>query len=306
MVTSVLITGANAGLGKESARQFALLDGVEKVYLGCRNPERAEIAKAELERSTGKSVFEIVILDVSNLDSVRAAVSGLKSPVDALIMNAGGMGGPTPGALTPQGATHMFATNVLGHAVLLEELLTAGKLTKVAMFAGSEAARGIKKMGMKRPALKTSSVDEFASIIDGSYFGGNADPMISYGPAKYVGALWMSSLARKYPAVRFVTMSPGATTGTSAADSMAGPMRFIMTYVAMPMMGLFGMAHGLQIGATRYVEAVRDEAYKSGVFYASPDGKTSGAVVDQATIFSDLGNPAFQDNAAEAIGRFIN
>ena len=34
MIKSVLITGANAGLGKDSARQFALQSGIEKVYLG--------------------------------------------------------------------------------------------------------------------------------------------------------------------------------------------------------------------------------------------------------------------------------
>ena len=40
MNKSILITGANAGLGKEAARQLALIGTTEKVYLGCRN-ERA-------------------------------------------------------------------------------------------------------------------------------------------------------------------------------------------------------------------------------------------------------------------------
>jgi len=41
---SVLVTGANAGLGKESARQLALLDSIERVYLGCRTIEKAAAA----------------------------------------------------------------------------------------------------------------------------------------------------------------------------------------------------------------------------------------------------------------------
>ena len=64
MIKSVLITGANVGLGKECARQLALQDGTEKIYLACRNEERAQAAKLELEESTGKSVFEIVLIDV--------------------------------------------------------------------------------------------------------------------------------------------------------------------------------------------------------------------------------------------------
>jgi NAD(P)-dependent dehydrogenase (short-subunit alcohol dehydrogenase family) len=70
MLKSVLITGANGGLGKETARQLALQDGIERIYLGCRNEEKAKAAKLELEESTGKSVFEIILMDISNLNSV--------------------------------------------------------------------------------------------------------------------------------------------------------------------------------------------------------------------------------------------
>ncbi|MFT5683127.1 MAG: hypothetical protein ACI8RZ_004054, partial [Myxococcota bacterium] len=128
---------------------------------------------------------------------------------------------------------------------------------------------------------------------------------VSYGPVKYMGALWMSSMARKHPDIRFVTMSPGGTSGTAAIDSMAGPQRLLMKYIGMPMMNVFGMMHGLEAGAARYIDALNDDSYKSGVFYASKGGKTTGALVDQSTIFTDLGNVAFQDNANEAIHRFI-
>ena len=58
MIKSVLITGANAGLGKEAARQIALQDGIEKIYLGARNEAKAKAAQHELEEATGKSIFE--------------------------------------------------------------------------------------------------------------------------------------------------------------------------------------------------------------------------------------------------------
>jgi NAD(P)-dependent dehydrogenase (short-subunit alcohol dehydrogenase family) len=45
MLKSVLITGTNGGLGKETARQLALQDGIERIYLGCRNEEKAKAAK---------------------------------------------------------------------------------------------------------------------------------------------------------------------------------------------------------------------------------------------------------------------
>ena len=126
MFKSVLITGANAGLGKESARQFAVSGKVDKIILGCRNLEKANKAKEELESSTGKKIFEMLQIDVANLDSVRSAVDSLKDPIEGLVMNAGGMGGENFNNLTKYGATEQFTANVLGHYVLLKELLKTG------------------------------------------------------------------------------------------------------------------------------------------------------------------------------------
>jgi NAD(P)-dependent dehydrogenase (short-subunit alcohol dehydrogenase family) len=112
-----------------------LQQGIEKIYLGCRNEEKAKAAKLELEESTGKSVFEIVLIDVSNLDAVKSAVKSLNEPIDALVMNAGGAGGKNFNEKTKDGVTQSFAVNLLGHVVLAEELLKAKKLTKVALYA---------------------------------------------------------------------------------------------------------------------------------------------------------------------------
>lgn len=303
----VLITGANAGLGKESARQLAMLDGTEKIYLACRNLTKAREAKESLEKSTKRSIFEIVIMDVSDPDSVRSAVNGLNEPVDALIMNAGGMGGKDPMKRTALGVTSLFATNVLGHVVLLHELIKAKKLTKVALYAGSEGARGVEEMGMKQPELLTSSADEFASVIDGTFFEGDIDPMQAYGYVKYTAALWMSAEARKNPDIRFVTMSPGFTSGTEVMNDLPRAKRLMFKYIMIPIVApLKGMVHKLEKGAKRFVDGINNESFKSGVFYASKANRLVGPVVDQSTLFEDLNNTSYQDNAHEAIRRFVN
>ncbi len=68
---TVLITGANAGIGKEVARQLALRPEIARIYLACRNRDRATAAKAELEAATGRHIFDIVLMDVADL--VRSA-----------------------------------------------------------------------------------------------------------------------------------------------------------------------------------------------------------------------------------------
>ena len=94
------ITGANAGVGFECARQLALRDGTERIILACRNREKATVAKESLETLilTGhhnhnnnnrprSCVVEVLVLDVSNLASIRTAVDNLSVVVDCLILD---------------------------------------------------------------------------------------------------------------------------------------------------------------------------------------------------------------------------
>jgi NAD(P)-dependent dehydrogenase (short-subunit alcohol dehydrogenase family) len=114
---SYLVTGANVGLGKEAARQLALLNETEKIFLGCRSRQKGEEAKKESEASSGRSIFEVIILDVSDADSVRTAVREMKQSIDALILNAGGSGGKHPEAITATGMTNIATTNLLGFVI---------------------------------------------------------------------------------------------------------------------------------------------------------------------------------------------
>lgn len=133
----------------------------------------------------------------------------------------------------------------------------------------------------------------------------NFDAMKAYGPVKYAGTMWTSAMARKYPEIRFVAVSPGMTTGTNATDEVGPVQRFIFKRIAFPIMSLIGRAHSLEDGAKRYVEVLTDSRYESGRLYASPWPSTSGALVDQAEIFADLENEAFQENAYQAVHRFL-
>ncbi|ESP94595.1 SDR family NAD(P)-dependent oxidoreductase [Pseudoalteromonas luteoviolacea] len=302
MIKRVLITGANAGLGKEAAKQLAARPEVEVVYLGCRNREKAFIAQQELEQLTGRNIFKIVEIDVSDTSSVKRAVESLPHSVDALIMNAGGTGGRDFSKLNSDGVTQIFAVNLLGHSVLTEELLKYGKLTQVAVYAGSEAARGVTEMGMPRPNLSTSSVEEFTTICDGSAFTKNQDATAHYGPIKYMGALWMSAMARRHSHIKFITMSPGATTGTEGFNTLPVIKQYAMKGMMQVMLWL-GKVHRVEEGAGRYLSAIFDTQLISGQFYASKKGLT-GTVGEQHLLFADLNNKQYQDNALLAIERF--
>ena len=307
VIRSVLITGANGGIGKQLALQLGSRAEVERVVLACRNHTRAHTARAELEASTGRAIFEVVILDCADPSSTRAAAQSLDEPIDALVMNAGGNGGAEPAALTANRTTQIFAVNVLGHAALLDALIDRQKLTKVAVLTGSEAARGVPKLGIKRPAFQRTSIEDLTSAIDGSYYSGRKfDAAGAYGQVKYIGALWIAAMARKHPELRFVTMSPGGTSGTEIATTMPAIQRFAFNKILMGRIGgRLGLSHPVHAGAARLAAAVTDPAFCDGAFYASRANTLTGPVVDQAQIFADLANTEFQDNADAAVHRFL-
>ncbi len=301
-----MITGANVGIGKEVARQLALSGQYGKIILACRNRLKADLAKKELQTATGEAIFAVTVMDVSDPASVRAALAALDAPIDDLVMNAGGSGGKTPLALTKDGVTEIFASNVLGHVILLDGLIEAGKLKRAAVFAGSEAARGVPNLGMKRPVMATSSADEFASLCDGSYFRGRKpDGTLAYGQVKYVAAMWMAATARRNPSLKLVTVSPGNTGGTQVTRDMPLPIRLLLKSVLMPIvLPAFGLVQGVDKGAKRLIDGLNDPELKSGVFYASKASALTGPVIDQSEIVPDLANPTYQDNASQAVHRF--
>ena len=308
MIKTVLITGANGGLGKETARQFAMIDTIKTVYLACRNPEKAEDTKESLEKSTGRSIFEILVLDTSDINSVRYAVDSLNLPVDGLIMNAGGIVGKNFAEKTADGVTQMAAVNLLGHVVLLEELLKSEKLTEASIFSGSETARGVPRLGLKKPRLNSYSVDEFATVCDGTFFEGKANFMIAYQYVKFLGALYMGAMARRYPDLRLMTVSPGSTIGTDIYNNAPLSTRVLLKIVsALPIKSLQGRNfHGVEAGAKRYVDGLNDNSNKTGAFYASERSVLTGPMVDQGAFFADLNNEHYQDNAYEALHRFVH
>jgi NAD(P)-dependent dehydrogenase (short-subunit alcohol dehydrogenase family) len=110
---TIVVTGANSGLGEASARALAARGAT--VVLACRNLDKAKAAAA---RMTGE--VTVSKLDLADLDSVRsfAEQSGL---VDVLVNNAGVMAIPL--ARTAEGFEMQLGTNFLGHFALTGLLL---------------------------------------------------------------------------------------------------------------------------------------------------------------------------------------
>lgn len=111
-----VVTGANTGLGFETAR--ALAEHGARVVLACRDRSRAEDAARRItERSPGTSI-DCVELDLADLSSVRAAAATIRSRFDRidLLINNAGVTGLT--GRTEDGFEIQFGINHLGHFAL--------------------------------------------------------------------------------------------------------------------------------------------------------------------------------------------
>lgn len=119
-----VVTGANGGLGLESARALAGKGAI--VVMGVRNQEKGERAVADIEAEIADARLELRELDLASLESVNAfagQVVGEHPTIDLLINNAGVMA--IPRGLTDDGFEMQFGTNHLGHFALTARLMPA-------------------------------------------------------------------------------------------------------------------------------------------------------------------------------------
>jgi NAD(P)-dependent dehydrogenase (short-subunit alcohol dehydrogenase family) len=115
---NIVITGASSGLGLASARRLAA-EGANITMLARSEAKLLEAAQGIRNGFPDARIREQV-LDVSNLDQVRAFAQGIKEPIDVLMNNAGLMGPDFK--LSIDGIESQMATNHVGHFMLTKEL----------------------------------------------------------------------------------------------------------------------------------------------------------------------------------------
>lgn len=178
---TVVITGANTGIGFATAKNF-IKDG-HHVILACRNPQKAEKAKIELEH-IGKGKVELVSLDLNSLEQINLSANILLEKldkIDVLVNNAGIMT-PTLES-TEEGYEKQLGVNYLGHVLWTMKLLELVKK--------SEAGRIINLASMMH-LIGTIKFDQFQATDVKGYNG-----VLSYANSKLANLLFSHALAEQ-------------------------------------------------------------------------------------------------------------
>lgn len=203
---TVFITGANQGIGLETAR--ALHATGATLYLGVRSIAKGEEAKASiLSTSSGNGAINLIQLLLDSLSSVRTAAESFlaqSSRLDILINNAGIMAAPQ--SLTEDGFDSQLGINHLGHFLLTSLLLPA----LVASSTPTCASRVVNLSSAGHSAHADAQMD----LNDLGWDVRGYDAWKAYGAAKTANILHANQLDRLYGAspsnpVRAFSVNPG-------------------------------------------------------------------------------------------------
>ncbi|MBV9449485.1 MAG: SDR family oxidoreductase [Streptosporangiaceae bacterium] len=160
-----LVTGANTGIGLATATALAAHGG--RVYLTARSAAKGEAAVALIKAATGNDSVAFLLLDLADLDSVRACAAGflaLGEPLHVLVNNAGLAGRQ---GVTKQGFELAFGVNHLGHFLLTTALLDCLKASAPSRVVNVSSdshymARGIDFEALRRRGRGITGMPQYA------------------------------------------------------------------------------------------------------------------------------------------------
>jgi NAD(P)-dependent dehydrogenase (short-subunit alcohol dehydrogenase family) len=248
-----VVTGANGGLGLETARQLAA-NGAH-VVMAVRNQQKAAAAVESIRASVPDAALELVALDLASQASVRAAagqIAAAHPSIDLLVNNAGVMG--ISQAKTVDGFEMQFGVDHLGHWTLTALLLPA--------LLRAPAARIV---------TVTSTAHHMGRAVNPAnpHLDGHYRPWRAYGQAKLANFHFGLGLARELEEAGAGPASLIAHPGLSNTDLQAVSVQQSGGGASQRFFHMLARRTGMPAadGALSQLRAATDPAAKNGEFY---------------------------------------
>jgi NAD(P)-dependent dehydrogenase (short-subunit alcohol dehydrogenase family) len=267
-----VVTGANTGLGFETARELAAHGAT--VVLAVRNLEKGKAAADRITATAPGAALEVRHLDLTSLTSVREASDGLRAAhprIDLLINNAGVM--YPPRELTSDGFELQFGTNHLGHFALTGLLLDT-----LLPVPGSRIVT-VSSIGHRIRA---------AIHFDDLQWERSYSRVAAYGQSKLANLMFTYELQRRLAAAGAPAIAVAAHPGGADTDLMRHLPRALkaLSPLLLPL-----VAQSAQMGALGQLRAATDPTATGGLYYG-PDtrfgAKGYPAVVTSSPLSRDV------------------
>ncbi len=248
-----VVTGANGGLGLETARQLAASGA--HVVMAVRNQQKAAAAVEAIRARVPDAALELVALDLASQASVREAagqIAAAHPSVDLLVNNAGVMG--ISQAKTVDGFEMQFGVDHLGHWTLTALLLPA-----------------LRRAPAARIVTVTSTAHHMGRAVDPAnpHLDGRYRPWRAYGQAKLANFHFGLGLAGELEKAGAGTASLIAHPGLSNTDLQAVSVRQSGGGASQRFFHMLARRTGMTAadGALSQLRAATDPAAKNGEFY---------------------------------------
>tara|TARA_R110002020_G_scaffold176756_2_gene369181 strand:- start:2684 stop:3664 length:981 start_codon:yes stop_codon:yes gene_type:complete len=289
---TALITGGHAGLGLACSNDLASVYGMDLILAG-RSLERITPVAEQIRKAHGVKVAPL-LLDISSLASVRDAAARLRQmrtrgdigALDAVLLNAGGQfRGPI--SYSVDGYEETFATNCLGHFLLLE--LMADLVAPEGRIVFTASGTHDPDTADGRMVGKAAAPDARALAFDGKNGAKPLSGGIRYSTSKLCTILYAYELHRRLRArgskVSSIAFDPGSIPETGLLRTMPKPVQWLARSAPMKAlmrrMGVTEGSIGFSGGALAKVAADPAFAQASGKYLQSTSGrlieKTSSA-----------------------------
>jgi NAD(P)-dependent dehydrogenase (short-subunit alcohol dehydrogenase family) len=269
----IIVTGANVGLGYESAKEFAR-KGAQTV-MACRNMERGNAALARIKTEIPNAKAELMQLDLAGLKSVHRFTVEFKSKysrLDVLLNNAGIM--MVPHWKTEDGFEKQFGVNHLGHFALTGLLIDLILKTPSARVVNvSSTAHRFGKMNWDNLMFENDGYGR----------------MRAYGRSKLSNLLFTYELQRRFERAGVDCISVVAHPGI--ADTELG--RYIEDKLSWRFLSIFFREHSAAMGALPQIRASVDPNVKGGEYYGPV--RSSGRIVHPVLVKSSKRSHNIED-----------
>ena len=272
--TTIVVTGANSGLGYEATRIFA--EKSATVVMACRSTDRGEDAAEAIAREAPSASLDVLELDLADLDSVRdfaAAFTGAYDDLHVLCNNAGVMA--IPRRETADGFETQFGVNHLGHFALTGRLLdtlveTEGETRVVTQSSKAHESSEIDFDSVARSATGSANG---SAVSNDPQRKRSYDKWAAYGQSKLANVLFAYELDRRLGAADHDVTSVACHPGYAATElQRRGPEMENSTVRKLLMEGANRVvAQSAEMGALPMVYAATASTIRGGE-YIGPDG----------------------------------
>lgn len=284
----VIVTGANTGLGKSAALDFAARDPA-KLILACRNLDSGNKAATEISKATGYNNVQCAHLDLASLHSVRQFAKQFQSEnkeLHALVCNAGVWFPMDQKKKSHDGYEIHFGVNHLGH-FLLATLLTEQLLN--AANSSGDARLVVVSSGLMNMGVVDMDTIDFKNGRPPSTKGRMSFAPTGYCDSKLMNGLFVKEWCKREPKIPAFAVGPGMCK-TELARNVNIP--FTRKIMMIPFLFLF--VRSSHQGAQNIIHTTIQDLEKlhAGGFYR--DGKISSRETEKLDAMSETGKQLYE------------